>query len=128
MALSSVGSTLTYLVSATATPLVGELTAISFSGVSCAEVDTSNLSSSVKSFVLGTLDGGTVTATCNFTAAPDAPVAGDKVVSAFTVTLGASGVVVTFSGYVSGFTIETGIDAVITVTYTIQVTGAVTIA
>ena len=126
MAISTVGSTFTQA----GVALVGELTSIAFSGISCAEIDTSNLSKQVKSFVLGTQDGGTVTATCNFTTAPDMPVAGDSTVAAFTVVLGTSGtaVTVTFDGYISSLAIETGIDAVISATYVIQTTGAITIA
>ena len=126
MAISTVGSTFTQAGSG----LVGELTSIAFSGISCAEIDTSNLSKQVKSFVLGTQDGGTVTATCNFTTAPDMPVAGDSTTAAFVVVLGASGsaVTVSFSGYISSLAIETGIDAVISATYVVQTTGAVTIS
>ena len=58
------------------------------------------------------------------------PVAGDSTVAAFTVVLGTSGtaVTVTFDGYISSLAIETGIDAVISATYVIQTTGAITIA
>ena len=124
MPLSSVGSTITVGGSG----LIGEITDISMSGVTCAEIETSNLSKTVKSFVLGTQDGGTVSVVANFTATPDMPVAGDNSPSAVILTFSSgSTVVVTFNAFVQSMSIETGIDAVISVTYVLQVTGAVTV-
>ena len=123
MAISTVGSTV--VLTTFATPVAGELTSIAFSGISCAEIDTSNLSKQVKSYVLGTRDAGTITLTCNFNQAPDMPVAGSATPILINVALGdansGSYINVVCYGFLQSMAIETGIDAVISVTYVFQV-------
>ena len=122
MAISTVGSTV--VLTTFATPVAGELTSIAFSGISCAEIDTSNLSKQVKSYVLGTRDAGTITLTCNFDQAPDMPVAGNAtpiLINVFLGDSGASHINIQAYGFLQSMAIETGIDAVISVTYVFQV-------
>ena len=122
MAISTVGSTV--VLTTFATPVAGELTSIAFSGISCAEIDTSNLSKQVKSYVLGTRDAGTITLTCNFNQAPDMPVAGSAtpiLINVFLGDAGASAINIQAYGFLQSMAIETGIDAVISVTYVFQV-------
>ena len=123
MPLSSVGSTITVGGSG----LIGEITDISMSGVTCAEIETSNLSKTVKSFVLGSRDGGTVTIVTNFTGAPDMPVAGNNVPFFGNLAFSGGSISVQFKFYIQSMSVETGIDAVITATYVLQITDNVTI-
>ena len=125
MAISSTATTFVL----NATEIVGEVTSISFSGIGATAIDTTQLSSTSKSYVLGTTDGGTVEITCNMTnAVPAMVVSGDATSTAFTVRFGGSGPVVTFSGYISGTSFEASVDSQVVTTYTIRITGAVTIA
>lgn len=130
MALSSVGSSFFYGTSVGfyGLSLKGEITDISMSGVTCAEIETSNLAKTVKSFVLGSRDGGTVTIVTNFNDTPDMPVAGNNI--PFFGLLGFSGGAVSllFRFYIQSMSVETGIDAVITATYVLQITDNVTIS
>ena len=132
MAISSTGSTFT----TGSGDVVGEITSISFSGITAAEIDVTNLSSSSKSYVLGTADGGTVEISCNTTAAaPVLPTAGDASPTSFVVRFGPVGaasplqsVLATFTGYIVNTSFEASVDSQVITTYTIQITGAVTMS
>lgn len=111
--------------------IIGEVTAISFSGVSAGEIETSNLSSSSKSYILGTVDGGTVEVTVNaIGSVPSVLVAGDITPTAFTIRFGgagsAVGYTVGFSAFIQSIKAEAGVDQVIKNTYTLQISSAVT--
>ncbi len=111
--------------------IIGEVTAISFSGVSATEIDVSNLASYDKTFILGTLDGGTVEVTVNaINAIPSTITAGDASPTAFTIRFGgagsAVGYMVNFSAFVQSIKAELGVDQVVKNTYTLQISSAVT--
>lgn len=113
----------------TGADIIGEVTNISFSGITAAEIDVTQLSSTAKQYVLGTVDGGTVEVTCfTTTTAPTLPTSGDATTSSFILRFGAAGPTVTFAGYVSNTAFEASVDGAVTTTYTIRITGAVTIA
>jgi hypothetical protein len=123
MAISAYSTTFT-----TGPDIIGEVTNISFSGISAAEIDVTNLSSSAKAYVLGTMDGGTVEVTCFTTAAaPTLPTSGDSSASSFVLRFGASGPTVTFNGYVQNTAFEAAVDGAVTTTYTIRITGSVSV-
>ena len=134
MAISSTGST--FSTGTAAGEIIGEITSISFSGITAAEIDVTNLSSSAKSYVLGTSDGGTVEVSCNTTAAqPSLPTAGDASPTSFVVRFGPQGaaapnqsVLATFTGYIVNTSFEASVDSQVITTYTIQITGAVTMS
>jgi hypothetical protein len=109
--------------------IVGEVTSISFSGISAAEIDVTNLASTAKSYVLGTMDGGTVEISCFMTAtAPTLPTSGDGSPTSYGLRFGATGPVVSFTGYVQNTSFEAAVDGAVSTTYTIRLTGTVTIA
>lgn len=109
--------------------IIGEVTSISFSGISAAEIDVTQLSSTAKQYVLGTMDGGTVEISCfTTTSAPTLPTSGDATPTSFVLRFGASGPSVTFSGYVQNVAFEAAVDGAVTTTYTIRITGTVTVA
>jgi hypothetical protein len=100
--------------------LVGEVTAISVSGVSVAEIDVTALSDTVKKYVTGTLDGGTVEITANFTAAPTMPAQGSETPVQFTIGWAGS-VSQTFYAFIVGMSIDASVDQQIVVKYTLRV-------
>lgn len=109
--------------------IIGEITAISFSGVTATEIETSNLASYDKTFILGTTDGGTVDVTVNaIGTVPSALVAGDATPTLFVVRWGSAGqgYSTTFSAYIQGIKAEIGVDQVVKNTYTLQISSAVT--
>lgn len=109
--------------------IIGEITSISFSGISAAEIDVTNLTSTAKAYVLGTQDGGTVEITCfTTTSAPTLPTSGDTTASNFAVRFGTAGPTVTFSGYIVSTALEASVDGAVQTTYSIRITGATTVS
>lgn len=109
--------------------IIGEVTGISFSGVSATEIETSNLASYDKTYILGTVDGGTVEIMVNAIGAiPSTLVAGDATPTAFTIRFGGAGAGYTtgFSAYIQSIKSELGVDQVVKNTYTLQISSAVT--
>ena len=130
-AISSVGTSFT----TGDTVILGTITAISMSGMSAAEIDTTGISSTTKEFVLGTLDGGTVDITVNLVTGSlvSMPTAGDGTPTAFVLKFGthAAGATVpvfSFSAYIQSSSVEAGVDQQVTANYTLRITGAVTVA
>jgi hypothetical protein len=115
--------------------IIGEITAISFSGISAAEIDVTKLSDTAKTYVLGTVDGGTVEISCNTTNATIAlPTSGDATPSSFAIRFGPAGTitlpapVATFTAYISSVSIDASVDQQVTTTYTLRITGAITMS
>jgi hypothetical protein len=110
--------------------IVGEVTAISFSGISTAEIDVTKLNDTAKAYVLGTLDGGTVEVSCNaINSAITVPTSGDAVPENFIIRFGgnvAGNPKVTFTGYLQSVSIDASVDQQVTVTYSVRISGAVT--
>jgi hypothetical protein len=120
MAVSSQGITLS-----TGT-LVGEITAISFSGVSVAEIDVTSISDTVKKYVTGTLDGGTVEITANFTTAPTMPSQGAETPSSFGITIPTTTpTVLSITAFVVGMSIDASVDQQVVVKYTLRISNSV---
>jgi hypothetical protein len=129
-AISSVGSQFT-----TGT-VKGTITAISLSGISTAEIDVTSISSTSKEYVMGTIDAGTIEVTVNVdtvasTAATiDLPTAGDNVPTSFVLRLGTGAAnlqvpTFTFNAYIQSVSIEASVDAQVTATYTLRITGGI---
>jgi phage head maturation protease len=121
--ISSTGTTLTG-----AGTVIGEITAISFAGVSATEIDVSNLASYDKTFILGTVDGGTVEITVNaIGTAPSVLNAGSATPTVWAIRFGGVGVgySVGFSAYIQGVKAEAGVDQVVKTTYTLQISSLV---
>lgn len=111
--------------------IIGEVTAISFSGVSATEIETTNLSGSEKSYILGTCDGGTVEVTVNAVGiVPSILSAGDNTPTLFSVRFGgvAQGYTATFNAYIQSIKSELGVDQVVKNTYTLQISSIVQIS
>jgi hypothetical protein len=118
-------------------PVKGEIQSISFSGVSAAEIDVTQLSSTAKQYVLGTMDGGTVEVTAFMTngagLTPTLPSSGSASPTAMKVIFGNAdagkdGVTLAFDAYVSNTAMEAAVDGAVQVTYTLRISGPVTAA
>ena len=134
MAFSSYNSRISLPASGSAGFIPGDITNISFSGFSATEIDTTALSSTGKTFVLGTRDPGTVTITtmCNTGAAnlPPVPASGGGA-QTYNVYFGGAtttGLKFIFSAYIISTTMDAAVDSAVGVTYTLQINGSVTIS
>jgi len=123
---------------------VAEIKSISVDGISIAEIDTSALSSTVKSFIGGTKDSGTISislfaptytaallgATSNNGALNPATYANGadfrKFAIQFGPNTGAGGFELAFSGYVTSFNVSAAVDGAVEADLSIRVTGAFT--
>lgn len=116
--------------------ILGTITAISFGGISTAEIDVTSLASTFKTYIMGTLDGGTITVSvdCIAGALVSMPTAGDATPSSFSIRFGTHAAtpnqkpLFTFSGYVQNTAIEAAVDSQVKATYTIRVSSDVTVA
>lgn len=129
MAISSVGSTIT---GAGAASVSGVIKTISFGSMSTAAIDTTSITSTFKSYVMGMFDGGTITVSCfaeNGSSKPDLPTSGSTTPLAFVITLGtgAGSNIFTFDAYLLSTTLSAGIDEAVTVEYSLRVSGAITV-
>jgi hypothetical protein len=114
--------------------LPGDITQISFSGFSAAEIDVTQLTSAAKSYIMGTNDPGTFTVTTMVNAAaankPPVPVS-NGTASSYTVYFGGAsttGLKFIFSAFLTGTALEAAVDGAVQATYTLQITGAVTVS
>jgi len=109
--------------------IIGEITSISFSGVSATEIDVTSLTSTAKAYVLGTQDGGTVEVACFTTnSAPTLPASGDTTPTSFQVRFGQSGPTFAFQGYIVSTALEASVDGAVQTTYSIRITGGTTVS
>lgn len=114
--------------------IAGTVTNIGISP-SVAEIDVTGLSDTEKQFVTGTFDGGVVDVSCNvdLSTAVVQPTSGNATTTAFVVQFGkgAAGIFVptwSFSGYIVKTTVNAEVDKQVTVNYSIQISGAITVA
>lgn len=123
---------------------VAEIKSISVDGISIAEIDTSALSSSIKSFIGGTKDSGTISISLfapGYTAALLGTGANNgalnpatyangadfrKFAIQFGPNTGAGGFELAFSGYVTSFNVSAAVDGAVEADLTIRVTGGFT--
>lgn len=122
----------TTLGGAGASNIVGTITSISLGGVSTAEIDVTGLGDSAKQYIMGTLDGGTVEISAIVTGAPGIPTSGDTTADAYTLTFGTPAVGnasprFSFNAFIQQVSVEASVDGVVTATYTLRITGAVTV-
>ena len=134
MAFSSYNSRISAPASGAAGFLPGDITQISFSGFSAAEIDVTQLVSSGKVYIMGTNDPGTMTVTTMVNAAaankPPVPVSNGTAYS-YTVYFGGAsttGLKFIMSAFLTGTTLEAAVDGAVMATYTLQITGAVTVS
>ena len=119
-----------------ASNIKGHVTAVNLSGINTAEIDVTGLVDTSKSYVMGVLDGGTIEVTCNVdnaNAAVTLPTSGDTTTDAYTLTFGTPAVGnavprFSFNAYIQNTSVEAGVDAQVTVTYTLRISGAITVS
>ena len=125
MAFSAYGSTFT----TGAGSILGEITNISFGGITATQIDVTALTDTDKKYVVGFADGGTITVSCFTTAAvPSLPTSGNSSPTSFVITFGSAGAgrpIATFTAYLQNTVIEAAVDAAVTTTYTLRISGTV---
>jgi len=132
-AISTIGTTFG---GAGASNIKGHVTSVNLGGISTAEIDVSALADTSKSYIMGQLDGGTIEVSVNVdnaNAAVTLPTAGDSTAAAYTLTFGTPAVGnacprFSFNAYIQNVSVEAGVDAQVTATYTLRISGAVTVA
>jgi len=121
----------------TTVPVRGEIQSISFSGFNVAEIDVTQFSNAAKTYLCGTLDGGTVEVVCFMATGanlqPTLPTTGASTPTDMKVIFGnedagKDGVTVAFSAFVQNTAMEAAVDGAVQVTYTLRISGAVTVA
>ena len=111
--------------------ILGTITAISMGGISTAEIDVTSLASTFKTYIMGTLDGGTITVSVDLIAGTlvSLPLAGDSTPTSFSIRFGTHAAspnqkpLFSFSGYIQNTTVEAAVDSQVKATYTIRVSG-----
>lgn len=109
--------------------ILGEITSISFGGVTAAQIDVTSLSDADKKYVIGNADGGTITVSC-FTigGAPSVPQSGASTPTAYAITFGSTGAgrpIAGFNAYIQNTVVEASVDNAVTTTYTLRISGTV---
>jgi hypothetical protein len=120
---------------------LGEVKSISLDGISIAEIDTSALSATVKSFIGGTKDSGTISVTL-FAPAYTSGLLGStgalnpssyangaayrKFSIQFGPNTGTGGFALAFIGYVTSFNVSAAVDGAVEADLTVRVTGGFT--
>jgi hypothetical protein len=119
---------------------MGNIISISLDGAKLTAIDTTTIAERHRTFVTGIIDSGTLSIECNYdtgggqsgfwdqistTASSTAPVA-----KTFSITAGSAnnpGYTISGSGILTDFSTKIGIDSALTVSVSIQITGALTI-
>jgi len=116
----------------------GVITSAGIDSIQAATIDTAGLSDTSKSYVLGTRESGTVTLAINVisqtvnTEYMAMPKSGQTSTNATSFVLSMGTVTgspkFTFSAYITKVSIGAEVDKQVTATYTLRITGAITIA
>ncbi len=132
-AVPTFGTTITFNASA-----VAEVLSLNIDGLKLNTIDVTTLADRHRKFVAGLIDSGTISMEVNIlsahsalwdqldnTAATTAPSA-----QTFSLSFGPSGSVITASGscFVTDFSMKSGLDSALTASFTMKITGAVTLA
>ena len=112
--------------------IVGEISSISFGGVSATAIDVSILSSTASQYAAGYADGGTVTITMMVFPATQQQIQANDTVGAGSYAIKLGGAVVGkpsigFNAYIQGLTFEAQPDGVLMATLTLRIDGVVSI-
>jgi hypothetical protein len=145
MAIVAPGSLFRYASSAgsggTVNTDLAEVKSISLDGISIAEIDTAALSATVKSFIGGTKDSGTISVTLfapSYTvgllgstgAFNPSSYANGQDFRKFAIRFGPNtttgGFEIQFSGYVTSFNVSAAVDGAVEADLTVRITGAIT--
>jgi len=111
--------------------VIADITSIGVSGIQRAEIDTTPLSSNSKTFLMGTVDSGTITVTFNYDDDHSVlvPSTAELVSVAWSIKYpcgGTSFQTLTFNAYQQSMSIESGVDQALVGNLTLRIDGAVT--
>ena len=137
MALETQGSVVAINTGTTATPTwttIGEVKSFSGPSGSASVIDATHLGSTAKEKLMGLADEGQITLELNYLHTSDSGQSAvrtartNRTKSEFQITLSDGSSTIKFSGYVLSFTVNGGVDALMSSSITIEITGAVTYA
>ncbi len=118
------------------TNAVGEVTSISFDGVSQSALEVTQLTDAVKKFKAGILDSGSISLECNLDYDDTngqvvlAAAVADRALRSYLISFGVAstgGMTVSGVGVITGLNVKAGIDAVLTASFTIKCSAAFTL-
>ena len=116
--------------------VVLEVLSINFDGATQAIIDTTSLTSTMKSFKVGTVDPGSISLEVNLDGDDTTgqlvlqAAASDQTGRSYLITYGAAsagGCTISGIAFVTSFSIKAGIDTVLTASFTLKLSGAYTI-
>ena len=118
------------------TVAVGEVLSINFDGATQAIIDTTSLTSTMKSFKVGTVDPGSISIEVNLdqddaSQALLIAAASDQTGRSYLITYGAAstgGCTISGIAFVTSFSIKAGIDTVLTASFSLKLSGSYTLA
>lgn len=118
------------------TVAVGECLSINFDGATQAIIDTTSLTSTMKSFKVGTVDPGTISLEVNLDEDDVSQklliaAASDQTVRSYLITYGSTttgGCTISGLAFVTSFSIKAGIDTVLTASFSLKLSGAYTLS
>ncbi len=137
MALETQGTVVAINTGTTATPVwtpIGEVKSFNGPSGSATVIDATHLGSVAKDKLMGLADEGQITLEVNYLHTADAGQSAvrtartNRTLSQFQITLSDGTSTIAFSAYVLGFTVSGGVDALMTSTITLEISGAVTYA
>lgn len=113
------------------TTTLGDITSISLSGITRAEIDVTALADTGKKYLMGTVDSGTVEVGFNYddALATYIPSTSETTSSAWSITVATGPTqtqVISFNAFVQSFSVEAGVDAALTGNLTLRIDGVVT--
>ena len=117
------------------TVAVGEVLSINFDGATQAIIDTTSLTSTMKSFKVGTVDPGSISIEVNLDQDDSSQAlliaaASDQTGRSYLITYGAAstgGCTISGIAFVTSFSIKAGIDTVLTASFSLKLSGSYTI-
>lgn len=120
------------------TTTLGDVTAISLSGISRAEIDVTSLTDAAKVYKMGTVDSGTIEVSFNYddSLSSYVPLSTSNTSEDWSIVLPSgpntatppaqTTQTLTFKAFMQSFSIDTGVDAAQTGTLTLRIDGVVT--
>jgi subtilisin family serine protease len=110
---------------------LGDITSISLSGITRTEIDVTALTDTAKTYLMGTVDSGTIEVSFNYDDTLDdyVPATGSSTSSAWSIVyqVGSSKTqTLSFNAFEQSFSIEAGVDAALTGNLTLRIDGVVT--
>jgi hypothetical protein len=117
---------------------IGDVLSVNLDGMKLNTIDVTTLADRHRKFVAGLIDSGTISLEVNVLTAHSAlwdsldnsAISAPPAALAFTITFGATGTTHTATGncFVTDYSVKAGLDGALTASFTMKITGAVTLS